>query len=166
MFVIGSGTRHPDHDDCSRVWTALDLLLGWAKAGRERLEVAHGGAPGVDRAMRDWCARAVAAGEPVTEYPHPALWGAFGRSAGRARNRAMWSAHWHRVHLCLTFPAPDSIGTRDCEALARQYGCPLWSNPTGQALTAPPPAHLIPESWSRAYAPVAPPAPPLQEPSP
>ena len=142
MYVIVTGSR--DLTDPSVPEICLNLLYSWALAADESLVIVHGAARGADKICRDWAEWSRLRGDRVTQIPYPAAWNLFGNAAGPIRNRRMWTEHWHQVDLCLAFPAPDSIGTIDCMAVAREYGCPIWSNPAGQPMTRPPAARLIP----------------------
>jgi len=147
MHVIVTGWR--EWVDPATPEICLNLLEQWSRAADEELVIIHGAARGWDKLCRDWAEWAETQGSRVRHIPYPAPWNLHGKPAGRIRNHRMWSEHWHHTDLCLAGPGPDSIGTIHCMELARQYGCPLWTNQFGaKSISRPPQARLVPEIWT------------------
>lgn len=77
----------------------------------------HGKARGADQ-----MAEAIAIELGWDVEAHAAEWTKYGRAAGSLRNQAMVNAG---ADICLAFPLPSSIGTRDCIRRAEIAGIPV-----------------------------------------
>jgi SLOG family YspA-like protein len=111
--VLVTGAR--DHPDRAWVWSMLDGLI--IVYGPGRVVMVHGDhKTGVDVFTRMW-----ATSRGVTQEPHPAAWGLFGRAAGPRRNGQMVAAG---ADLCLALPTTGSRGTWDCVHKACAAGIP------------------------------------------
>lgn len=112
MKIIVTGGRHSKEREL--VWTFLDNLYHRINEDGppEELTVVQGGATGVDRHAREWCA---SRGVAYVNYPYPSE---LGRSGGPIRNRRM--AEEQRPDMVVAFPG--GAGTASMVSIARELG--------------------------------------------
>ncbi len=124
MKVLVTGGRHASHSTARVVWDWLDDLyyclvtvgVGDYCTGGS-LQIAQGGAPGVDKFARDWCMKR---GVHFVNYPYLSE---FGRAGGRMRNEVMLQSF--RPDFVVAFPGGS--GTRHMKAIAEAAGYPVFN---------------------------------------
>lgn len=102
----------------SRNWTDYAVIERRMKALPTGAVIIEGEARGVDKSSRR-----IAEHLGLEVAPFPANWDKYGKAAGPIRNQQMLDEG--RPDLVLAFPMPDSIGTQDMIARARQAGIPV-----------------------------------------
>lgn len=115
MRILITGSRN--WSDESVIENAILDLNNWYPLDWDETVIVHGAAPGADALARRFAVKA-----DLTQDPHPADWGRYGKAAGPKRNQEMVDLG---ADVVLSFMEPESKGTRHCTAQALKAGLPV-----------------------------------------
>lgn len=113
VVQVTGGRAFDKPADRKFIWLQMDNAL--AHYGQDII-VVHGGAPGLDTQVDNWC---LSRGVHCARVN--AIWGKLGRAAGPKRNIAMT---WLKPDVCLSFPG--GTGTAHMTRICQEAGIPTY----------------------------------------
>ena len=113
MRILVTGSRNWDDEAQIRL-ALMETVAERLMNDDEGVIIIHGDAPGADTIAAQF-----AESMNWTVEAYPADWKKFGRSAGPIRNQQMVDSG---ADICVAFPQPGSVGTRDCTKRAFKAG--------------------------------------------